>query len=358
MTACVGVATAAPTASVHVASVWLGQTGLRVSRLGLGLAALGRPVYMAAGREADLGPDRSVAAMRHRCQSMLDAAYAAGVRYIDAARSYGLAEQFLNAWWNARGLPDRALTVGSKWGYTYTGPLGSRRGRSTKSSTCPWRRCGARPTRAASSWARGSRSIKFTQRRWTAASWRIGAVLTELVRLRESGLCIGLTVTGPRQADTVRRALEVRVDGVRPFQTVQATWNLLEPSAGAALAEASAEGWGVIVKEVLANGRLTDRYGGGRLRHLRTHAAAVGASVETVAVAAALSQPWADIVLSGAVTPTTCGPMSPRSMSTSRSIISRRWPNRRRSIGAGASFCAGPEVPVASLGGASPVIAA
>jgi aryl-alcohol dehydrogenase-like predicted oxidoreductase len=129
------------------------------------------------------------------------------------------------------------------------------------------------------------------------------AVLAELVRLRENGLCVGLTVTGPRQADTIRRALDVRVDGVRPFQTVQATWNLLEPSAGAALADASAEGLGVIIKEVLANGRLTDRYGGGRLHHLRIRAAELGAPLETVAIAAAFSQPWADIVLSGAVTP-------------------------------------------------------
>ena len=301
MTACVGVAAATTTASVPVASVWLGQTGLRVSRLGLGLAALGRPVYMTVGREADLGPDRSVAAMRRRCQSMLDAAYAAGVRYIDAARSYGLAEQFLNAWWNARGLPDRALTVGSKWGYTYTGrwdldaPVHEIKHLSVDT---------LRRQAYQSGVILGSRLSLYQIHSATLDSGVLedGAVLAELVRLRESGLCIGLTVTGPRQADTVRRALDVRVDGVRPFQTVQATWNLLEPSAGAALAEASAEGWGVIVKEVLANGRLTDRYGGGRLRHLRTHAAAVGASVETVAVAAALSQPWADIVLSGAVT--------------------------------------------------------
>jgi aryl-alcohol dehydrogenase-like predicted oxidoreductase len=302
MTACVGVAAATTTASVPVASVWLGQTGLRVSRLGLGLAALGRPVYMSVGRETDLGPDRSVAAMRRRCQSMLDAAHAAGVRYIDAARSYGLAEQFLNSWWNARALPDRALTVGSKWGYTYTGrwdldgPVHEIKHLSVET---------LRRQAYQSGVILGSRLSLYQIHSATLDSGVLedGAVLTELVRLRESGLCIGLTVTGPRQADTVRRALEVRVDGVRPFQTVQATWNVLEPSAGAALAEASSEGWGVIVKEVLANGRLTDRYGGGRLRHLRAHAAAVGASVETVAVAAALSQPWADIVLSGAVTP-------------------------------------------------------
>jgi aryl-alcohol dehydrogenase-like predicted oxidoreductase len=51
----------------------------------------------------------------------------------------------------------------------------------------------------------------------------------------------------------------MRVDGVRLFDAVQATWNLLEPSAGPALAEAHAAGLGVIVKEALANGRLTDR---------------------------------------------------------------------------------------------------
>ena len=84
-------------------------------------------------------------------------------------------------------------------------------------------------------------------------------VLTELNRLRESGLVIGLSVSGPRQAAVIRRALTVEADGVNPFQSVQATWNLLEPSAGPALAEAHAAGWGVIVKEALANGRLASR---------------------------------------------------------------------------------------------------
>ena len=50
----------------------------------------------------------------------------------------------------------------------------------------------------------------------------------ELARLRESGVCVGFTATGPRQADTIERALEVG-----GFDAVQATWNLLERSAGA-----------------------------------------------------------------------------------------------------------------------------
>ena len=50
-------------------------------------------------------------------------------------------------------------------------------------------------------------------------------------RLRAEGLYIGFTATGPRQRDTIERA--VQAGG---FDTVQATWNLLEPSAGSALA--------------------------------------------------------------------------------------------------------------------------
>ena len=54
------------------------------------------------------------------------------------------------------------------------------------------------------------------------------AVLAELARLRaDDGLVIGLSVSGPRQADVVRAALAVSVDGVNPFSCVQATWNVL-----------------------------------------------------------------------------------------------------------------------------------
>lgn len=128
-------------------------------------------------------------------------------------------------------------------------------------------------------------------------------VLDELRRLGEAGLAIGLTVSGPRQADVVWRALEVRVDGRSPFASVQATWNLLEPSVGVALAEAKEAGWGVIVKELLANGRLVSRHQGSLPRPVVSVAQRLGRSVDAIAIAAVLAQPWSDVVLSGAVTP-------------------------------------------------------
>jgi aryl-alcohol dehydrogenase-like predicted oxidoreductase len=55
----------------------------------------------------------------------------------------------------------------------------------------------------------------------------------------------------------------------------------------------------VIVKEPLANGRLTSD---GDQPMLLEPAAQRGIAPDTLALSAALAQPWADIVLSGAVT--------------------------------------------------------
>src|SRR5207302_2777431 len=125
-------------------------------------------------------------------------------------------------------------------------------------------------------------------------------------RLRSQGWKVGLTLTGPRQGETVRQALGVVVAGERLFDCVQATWNLLEPSAGPALAEARAAGLGVIVKEAMANGRLTARNDDPaftvRRQRLEEVAARFGVSLDAVALAAVLACPWVDVVLSGAAT--------------------------------------------------------
>ncbi len=279
----------------------LGGTGLEVTRIGLGLAALGRPAYINLGRGADLPADRGVDAMERRCHSVLDAAYADGIRYFDAARSYGLAEAFLGRWLRTRDPSRTDVTVGSKWGYTYT-----------------------------ADWKPNARvhevkdlSVETLERQIAESRTELGdclslyqihsatlesgvledrRVLAKLVRLASEGLTIGLTVSGPRQAETIRRALESAVDGVNPFRCVQATWNLLEPSAAPALDEAHRHGWGVIVKESLANGRLAILEGVDRPSVLRRIAEEFDVGLDALAMATALAQPWVDVVLSGAVT--------------------------------------------------------
>jgi len=259
----------------------LGATGLSVTPIGLGLAAVGRPGYITVGREHDIGPYRSVDALEHRSHEVLDAAYDTGIRYFDAARSYGFAERFLASWLRQRGLPPKAVTVGSKWGYTYVGDWQvDARVHEVKDHSLAALRRQIEESRA----ILGEYLDLYQIHSATLESGVLDdhAVLSELTALRAGGLRIGLSVSGPRQAEVIRRALAVRVDGINPFQSVQATWNLIEPSAGPALAEAHDAGWGVIIKEALANGRL--------------------ASQDRIAIAAVLANPWVDVVLSGAVT--------------------------------------------------------
>ena len=120
-------------------------------------------------------------------------------------------------------------------------------------------------------------------------------MLGELAALRATGVEIGLSATGPEQPATIDAAIATGA-----FDAVQATWNLHERSAGEALARAHAAGMRVIVKEAVANGRLTDRAAPPELA-AAARERAVGA--DAIAIAVALAQPWVDVVLSGASTP-------------------------------------------------------
>jgi len=87
---------------------------LRVIPLGIGMAALGRPGYINLGHGEDYQDGRSVGDMEQRAFEVLDAAWNAGVRYFDAARSYGRGEAFLGAWLRQRETPRGDAVVASK----------------------------------------------------------------------------------------------------------------------------------------------------------------------------------------------------------------------------------------------------
>ncbi|MFD3399499.1 aldo/keto reductase [Kribbella sp. NPDC058693] len=263
-----------------------------MASIGLGLAALGRPGYINLGHDEDLPPGRAVEDLRVRTHELLEQAWQAGVRYFDAARSYGLAEKFLGEWLT----PERRtqLTIGSKWGYTYVGDW------RTDADTHEVKDHGLATFER--QWpetlqALGGPSDFYLVHSLTADSPALDdkRLLDRLGELADSGVRVGLSTSGPRQSETLRRAIDLGT----PFSAVQATWNVLEPSAGAALAEAHDAGWFVVVKEAVANGRLTTHGGEtpfNEFAHQR------GIAPDALAIGAAMAQPWADIVLSGATT--------------------------------------------------------
>jgi aryl-alcohol dehydrogenase-like predicted oxidoreductase len=274
-----------------------------ISPIGLGLAALGRPGYINLNHASDLGHNYDITAMEAHAHTVLDAAWQMGVRYFDAARSYGRAEQFLGSWLRKNKIDPQAVTVGSKWGYTYT----------------------AKWQIQADHHEIKEHSLPVLQRQWQETEDELGhylniyqihsatlesgvlenkAVLNELARLKAGGTIIGLSLSGANQGTVLEQALTVHVDGIRLFDTVQATWNLLEPSAGRALMAAHQAGMGIIVKEALANGRLTPRNTApafaAPLALLTRQAERLHTTVDALAIAAVLAQPWVGIVLSGA----------------------------------------------------------
>jgi aryl-alcohol dehydrogenase-like predicted oxidoreductase len=278
----------------------LGQTGLRVSRLGLGLAALGRPGYINLGHHHDL-IQADVRSMQAQSQKVLEAAYQKGITYFDAARSYGRAEEFLGNWLQAQ-IPTDVI-IASKWGYVYT---------------ADWQI-------QASQHEVKEHSIETLEKQYLETQQHLGeylkiyqihsatlesgvldhsAILERLAELKKSGLKIGLSLSGVGQAETLEKALRVEQNGSRLFDTVQATYNLLETSVEKMLKLAHQEGMGIIIKEALANGRLTERNTdvnfADKLLRLQHYAEHYGATLDAFALAFVLQQPWVDVVLSGA----------------------------------------------------------
>ncbi|HLS14249.1 MAG TPA: aldo/keto reductase [Beutenbergiaceae bacterium] len=264
--------------------------------LGLGVAAIGRPAYINLGHDVDLADGREVRDLRQRTRELVQAAWDAGVRYFDAARSYGRGEEFLGSWLSEHPERRAAATIGSKWGYTYVGDWRidaeqhEVKDHSLATFTRQW------PQTLA---ALGSAPQVYLVHSLTPDSPVLGdtALLDGLNRLAEDGVRIGFSTSGPQQGEVIRAALAL--GSATPFSAVQATWNLLEDSAGPALARAHEAGWFVVVKEAVANGRLTTRGQNEALHNLATDR---GTTPDALALASALDQPWADVVLSGAAT--------------------------------------------------------
>ncbi len=280
----------------------LGGTGLITSSVGLGLASLGRPGYINIGHGTDFGDDLDPDHVRTNAVEVLDVAAELGVLYFDAARSYGRAEEFLAHWLAGRSIQPGDVTIGSKWGYTYTADW------KVNAQTHEVKDHSLRTLR------QQHRESMFLLGPWLdlyqvhSATLDSGILdddpaLDELASLREGGLRVGLTTSGTRQSEVIRRAIGIERSGIRVFDTVQSTFNVLERSAEDALREAHGSGLGVIVKEALANGRLTERN-----RSLASGvAAALGRSdspetFDQAALAFVLAQDFVDVVLSGATT--------------------------------------------------------
>ncbi len=275
-----------------------GNSEIDLSVMGLGLAALGRPGYINLGHGDDLQHTYDEAQMASNTHVLLDLARQSGVNYFDAAQSYGKAEVFLSSWLRQNRDPD--VNVGSKWGYYYTADWSvNAEHHEIKEHTVD---------RLNQQWPESESRLKPNLMLYQihSATFESGIlenteVLERLEEIRQQGYIIGLSLSGTRQAAVLEAALKIKIDDQPLFGSVQATYNSLEQSAGAMLRKAHDLGVGVIVKEGVANGRLTSRnQQANYIRTLSDMARDYQVGVDAIALAYILSKPFVNVVLSGA----------------------------------------------------------
>lgn len=286
-------------------------------RLGLGMAALGRPGYINLERGAIFDDrdastsstddvHRSVESMQEKANEAMAALILESkannmLPWYDCARSYGLSEKFVGEFLRGNKVKTDEVVVSSKWGYTYV---------------ADWKvelESGAPHEVKDHSVENFLKQVEETKEnigeflnlyQVHSATFESGILTDSRVHealaacKRENGWKIGLSVSGPAQGDTLREAMKITSsDGDRLFDSVQCTYNILEQRPGSVLLEAHNAGIDIIIKEGMANGRILKN------EKMLEFAAKSGFAADQLALACILAQPFQPRVLSGAVTP-------------------------------------------------------
>lgn len=222
------------------------------TKIGLGLAALGRPEYINIRDNGSI--DKSEIAFKQNTFSVLDEAYKLGVRYFDTAPSYGKGEVFLEEWNKSRKKHDAIL--GTKWGYTYVAnwQLGYNGKHEIKEHSLD---------KLLEQWEVSKAmlpNLKYYQVH--SATFDSGILENEAVLLqlhlikKETGLKIGITTSGTNQKGVIASALNIKIENEDLFDSFQVTYNLFEQDTLEILRQVVSQGKTVIIKEALANGRI------------------------------------------------------------------------------------------------------
>lgn len=220
-------------------------------KLGLGTAALGRPQYINIRTKNIQKTDLD--AFRKHSFSVLEEAYALGVRYFDTAPGYGLAEALVLEWLQTKN--DPSIEIATKWGYTYTANFDENATiHEVKEHSL---------SKLNEQWEFSKQllpAVKVYQIHSATLATGVlenHAVLEQLSYLKkEHHLKIGLTTTGTNQVEVLKKALDVQVGGTQIFDLFQVTYNFLEQSLQEIAAELIQQEKTIVIKEALANGRV------------------------------------------------------------------------------------------------------
>ena len=222
------------------------------NKIGLGTAAIGRPLYINI-KEETTANDISKEAFRQQGIAILDAAYEQGVRYFDTAPGYGIAEQMLIDW--VQDKKDTSIEIATKWGYTYVANF------ETNATQHEIKEHSL--AKLNEQWEKSKSLLpSLTSYQIHSATFETGvleneAILNRLAELKnEHNLFLGITTTGANQVDVLKKALDIKVNGEDLFHLFQVTYNIFDQSLASIATEISKQNKRLVIKEALANGRI------------------------------------------------------------------------------------------------------
>lgn len=228
------------------------NNSLKAENIGLGTAAIGRPVYINIKQNADKKPF-NLSVFKANGLEVLDEAYNKGIRYFDTSPGYGLAEQLLVEWLQKKN--DPSIEVSTKWGYTYVANFNpDATVHELKEHSL---------SKLNEQWENSKLllpNLKLYQIHSATLDTGVlnnGEVLKRLHELKkENNITIGLTTTGDNQTEVLEKALSIEVENEVLFQSYQCTFNILDQSLVKYKDVLQNLSGPFIIKEALANGRL------------------------------------------------------------------------------------------------------
>lgn len=224
---------------------------LKKSTIGLGTAAIGRPLYINIKKKPTL--ENSIFNLDNFKQEglqFLQTALQIGITHFDTSPGYGMAEDLLLEFLENNSTP---ISISTKWGYTYVANFNNN----------------------ASVHEVKEHSLSKLNEQWNKSKqflphlnlYQIHSVTTEsdvlenqavINRLhqikKDFNLEIGLSTSGENQIDIIKKALDLKVNNEALFTCFQVTFNVLDQSL-LSIADLI-KNKKIIIKEALANGRI------------------------------------------------------------------------------------------------------
>jgi aryl-alcohol dehydrogenase-like predicted oxidoreductase len=222
------------------------------NNIGLGTAAIGRPLYINVKQMAD-DESFSLQKFKEKGIKVLEEAYNKGIRNFDTAPGYGLAEQLVLDWLQTK--KDLSIEVSTKWGYTYVANFDpNAKVHEIKEHSI---------NKLNEQWEFSKQLLPYLKVYQIHSATLDTGVLnnTEVLKRlhelkKEYNITIGLTTTGANQTEVLEKGLSVQVENEALFQSFQCTYNILDQSVSKYADALENLSGPFIIKEALANGRL------------------------------------------------------------------------------------------------------